>query len=62
MNKQKMLFWVKCPECGHRFGVLPDTVLKYIRRVRKEMEGMLGKFEGKVEELEKKKKEQAHSE
>jgi len=36
-NKDKLKFWVTCLECGEKFGVNVDTVLKYVDRVFDEL-------------------------
>lgn len=33
MNKERNRFWVTCPSCKRKFGIRPQTVLKYVDRL-----------------------------
>jgi hypothetical protein len=33
MNKNQLLFWVRCPKCNQVTGVEPRFVMKYLERV-----------------------------
>ena len=46
--KERLKFWITCPECGHKFGVDSDTVFKYVDRV---LEDLTESFESAAEDF-----------
>jgi len=52
MEKQKLNFFLTCPFCKKKFGVIPETVFKYLDRVFNDIDQELKKAEEKVRKRE----------
>ena len=52
MEKQRLNFFLTCPFCKKKFGVTPETVLKYLHRVFDDIDQELNKVEEKVRKRE----------
>lgn len=50
MNRAKHKFWVTCPSCEQKFGVKPQTVLKYVDRLFSELGKKIEKKARKAQE------------
>ncbi len=44
MNKAKLMFFVSCPKCKHKYGVEPKYILMYLSRVYAEYKDRYGKI------------------
>lgn len=49
MNKQKLKFWATCPKCKHKFGILPEVILRYLQRCLRERVERLKQAKKKLE-------------
>jgi len=38
MDKERLKFFITCPFCQKKFGILPSVVFKYVDRVLEEFE------------------------
>ena len=51
-EKQKLMFFVTCKKCGHKFGCEPRFVLMYLKRIYTWF-GNKGKISEAIEEAQK---------
>ena len=49
MNKAKLMFFVGCPKCKHKFGVEPKYILMYLSRIYDSYKGQYGKISQMLE-------------
>ena len=49
MNKAKLMFFVSCPKCKHKYGVEPKYILMYLSRVYVHYKDRFGKISQMLE-------------